>query len=410
MAPASAPPTAPRRPNPARARRLGEEIQGLLMIAVLAFGAWQGVGALLTPPAQRRLAQSLDLHSFLTGRTAAAINAIEAHDLPIDPALRAIGGVFRWRLFGSGGPQVRVGCDDWLFLTEELRSWPDAEANLRARVALLKAIADRLSARGVELVVAVTPDKARVEAAHLCGAPRTRQADRRYGEIMALLRANRIAAIDLAAPLIAAARSGPVYLRTDSHWSQPGAALAAERIAEAVKIPIDRGYAFATERAATATLRPGDLLRLMSLDRVPDLMPRLRPRPDQLFVERTVQTAAPASGGDLLDAGPGGQIVLLGSSYALNSNFHGRLQQALQTPIDNRAEAGGGFAGSAEHYFGGESFADTPPRLVIWEMPERTLVQPLDASDRALMRLAPSETQAEQEPDHGSKPGANLGP
>ena len=64
--------------------------------------------------------------------------------------------------------------------------------------------------------------------------------------------------------------------------------------------------------------------------------------------------------------------------------FQGRLQEALRLPVSNFAEAGGGFASSARTYFKGGAFADSRPRPVIWEMPERVVGQPLEAADRAL--------------------------
>jgi len=388
--------TEPAAPTLRSARIRSEQVQGLFMVALLLFGAWQGGAALMTKPAQRRLSQVVNVHSLLDGRTAATVNYVEAHYLPADAVLRALGGVFRWRLFGSGGPQVAVGCDDWLFLTEELRTWPDAGSNLRVRTTLLKNIAAKLAGRGIDLVVAVVPDKARIEAATLCGAPRSAQADERYGAVMDILRSSQITTVDLAASLSSARRQGPLFLRTDTHWNQEGAAIAARLVAAAVRTPLNQGFAFRTERAAIATDGPGDMLRLMSLDLVPDIVPKLRPRPDLLFVEHTVQTGAPAESGGLLDAGPGDQIVLLGSSYSLNSNFHGRLQEFLEAPVSNLAEAGGGFASSANSYFKGTSFTDTPPRLIIWEVPERVLVKPLEAADHSLMELLRGDDQGER--------------
>lgn len=365
-------------------RAWSERVQGALMIGVLAFGAWQGTAALTAPAARHRLASVLDGPSVLAGRTAAAVNYVEAHYLPADGVLRAAGGVMRWGLFRSGGPQVAVGCDDWLYLTEELRPWPDAAAHMRARADTLARIAARLAERDVRLVVTLVPDKARIEAATLCGAPRSAQAGARYGAFMDLLKARSIPAVDLAAPLLAARRDGPVYYRTDTHWNQRGAALAARAVADAVPPSSDAGFRYRTVAADAPSQGPGDMLRLMSLDQVPDLKVKLRPRPDLQALEQTVQVAAPAPTDGLLDDGPAGEVVLLGSSFSRNANFHGRLQEALHAPVGNFAESGGGFASSARTYFKGGAFADTPPRLVIWEIPERVVGQPLDAADRAL--------------------------
>ena len=372
-------------------RDISERLQGALVVGLLALGAWQGFSALATPAAQRRLAQVRSLDALLDGRAAAAVNFVEAHYLPADPILRAAGGVFRWRLFGSGGPQVAVGCDDWLYLTEEAQTVRGAEENLAARADIVAQVAAALARRGIELVVAVVPDKARIERATLCNAPRTAQSMARYGIFQAMLRERRIASLDLARRLEQARQEGPVYYRTDTHWNQRGAAIAAKAVAEAVTTTLDPGFAYRTEAAPVETDGPGDLLRLMSLDLVPETLSplgiKLRPASDRQFVARTVQTEKPAEADDLLATGPGDQVVLIGSSYSTNANFQGSLQEALRAPVNNVAEAGGGFSGAASTYFGGSAFAESPPRLIVWEIPERALSKPLHAQDRALAEL-----------------------
>lgn len=358
------------------------------MVGILAAGAWQGVAALTTTAAQRRLGAVLDGPSVLAGRTAAAINYAEAHYLPADGLLRAAGGVVRYGLFRSGGPQVAVGRDDWLYLVDELRPWPDAAAHMRSRADTLAHVAARLAERDISLTVVLVPDKARIESATLGGTPRSAQAEARYGEFMALLHDRSVGAVDLATPFATARRDGPLFYRTDTHWNQDGAALAAGLVAQrtlsASPDLANRDFRFETRRAPGLSERPGDLLRLMSLDQVADAPFKLRPAPDMHMLETTTQVEAPPQTGGLLDDGPGGQVVLLGSSFSLNGNFQGRLEEALHLPVGNFAEAGGGFASAAHTYFEGGAYADGHPKAVIWEIPERVLGQPLDAADRAL--------------------------
>ncbi|RYJ01194.1 MAG: cell division protein FtsQ, partial [Acetobacteraceae bacterium] len=163
-------------------------LQALAAIALLLWGAGQGIAALADPASRQRLVESLTWEAFLAGRTAGAINHVMAHALPADPWLRAAGGLLRWGLFRSGGPQVAVGCDGWLFLTEELRPWPGAQAAMAARAAALGRIAAALRERGITLVVAITPDKARVNPERLCAARTSAQAGRRHAEATTLLR------------------------------------------------------------------------------------------------------------------------------------------------------------------------------------------------------------------------------
>lgn len=351
-----------------------------LTVFILAWGLWQGVQALRTESAQQRLAPTLNLEAFLAGRFAAAINYVMAHNLPVDPQVRAAGGIFRWGLFNSGGPPVRVGCDGWLFLTEELRPFDGAEAAIAERAAVLGRVQRALAERNITLVVAVVPDKARVYSSQLCGAPWSAQSQGRLAAILAAFRANGVEALDLQPVLAGVAAREPSHWRTDTHWNQQGAAAAAAAIAaRASAASIERREGIRTTLAAQESEAPADLLRLMGLDIVPDPW---RPRRDR---QNLATTTLPESGGGLLDDEAVPQVALLGSSYSANANFHGALQQALSAPVTVVAQQGGGFHGAAATFFGGATWRETPPRLIVWEFPERVVHQPITAQERAFL-------------------------
>ena len=353
-------------------------LQAGVIIAIMGWGVYQGITALSSASAQQRLRTTLNFEAFLAGRFAAAVNHVMAHNLSVDPYVRAAGGFFRWRLFGSGGPQVRVGCNDWLFLTEELRPWPDAEAAMNERIAGLARIQQRLAAQNIALLVAVVPDKARVNARELCGAPLSAQAEARYDQIVTAMQARGLAPVSLL-PSLSALPQG--FWRTDTHWNQEGAAAAATAIAERARsVTFETPGGFTTRFAAEETNGPGDLLRLMGLDIMPN---GWRPAPDRQHLART-QAPSPTGGG-LLDDDASPQVALIGSSYSVNANFHGFLQEKLGAAVTNLAQAGGGFAGAATAYFAGATFREAPPRLVIWEIPERVMVQPVGAEERLFL-------------------------
>lgn len=351
-----------------------------LTVFILAWGLWQGVRALGTDSAQQRLAPTLNFQAFLGGRFAAAINYIMAHNLPVDAQVRAAGGVFRWGLFNSGGPPVRVGCDGWLFLTEELRPFDGAEAAIAERAAVLGRVQRELAQRNIALVVAVVPDKARIYSSQLCGAPWSAQSQGRLAAILSAFRANGVEALDLQPVLAGLAAREAAYWRTDTHWNQRGAAAAATAIAErAARANVERREGIRTTLAAQESDAPADLLRLMGLDIVPDPW---RPRRDR---QNLATTTLPDSGGGLLDDAAVPQVALLGSSYSANANFHGALQQALSAPVTAIAQQGGGFHGAAQAFFGGATWRETPPRLIVWEFPERVVHQPITPAERAFL-------------------------
>jgi alginate O-acetyltransferase complex protein AlgJ len=377
-----------RAPADTPALAFGERLQGVVMVVLLAVAFWQGVSPLTTQQARNRLRPTLNFASFLAGRTAGAINYIMAHELSVDYALRAGGGIARWELFRSGGPLVSAGCDDWLYLTEELRPWPGAQPAMQTRAEIVRRVAAKLRGQNIGLVVALVPDKARVQSTSLRGLRYAAQSRQRYGAFAAMVRAENLPSVDLYAVLAEAARHGPVYYRTDTHWNQTGAALSARAIAAMADgvAPLAHATTFHTDADPAETDRPGDLLRLMSLEKLPAWLP-LRPRPDREHVEHTTEVQAPADSGGLLDEGPAVEAVLLGSSYSQNANFQGRLQEALRTHIAAFARPGGGFAGAAREYFTSIAYRETPPKLVIWEMPERVLGQPIGEDERKLLAM-----------------------
>ena len=359
----------------------GARAQAWAMIAVLVIGFGLGVATLASPGPMRRLHETLTPQAFLGGRTAGAVNYAMAHDLPIGDTLAMLGGMIRWRVFDSGGPQVTPGCDDWLFLTEELRPWPGGDAAMAKRAAALHTVAAALAQQGIALQVVLVPDKTRVERAHACGVPYSAQSIARYPAFKAML--NGLQVVD-----VLAAYDGvrnPLYYRTDTHWNDDGAAIAAAAVGAATDAPIARDQPFKTT-LAPETDRAGDLLRLMSLENMPDLPIKLRPLPDREQPPTTAPVNPPPAAGGLLDDAPVPEVALIGSSYSVNANFLGALEQALSAPVGQFAQAGGAFWGSARDYFRSPAFKETPPKLVVWEIPERVVNQPIGDEEAAFLR------------------------
>ncbi len=229
----------------------GARAQGWAMLAVLAVGFGLGVATLAAPGPARRIAATLTPGAFLGGQTAAAVNDAMAHDLPIGAVLSAAGGVLRWRVFGSGGPQVTVGCGGWLFLTEELRPWPGSDAAMQARAQAAARRGERAGRAGDRAAGGAGARQAAGASARpgACGAacPMPRRRRRATPRFLGLL--GGLPVVDLLATY--AGIRTPLYYRTDTHWNQDGAALAAAATA-----------ATATRRsAATARSTPSTARR-----------------------------------------------------------------------------------------------------------------------------------------------------
>ncbi|MCF8208940.1 MAG: hypothetical protein K9K38_05990 [Rhodoferax sp.] len=342
------------------------------LVCVMLFGAWQMTSASTQIDWAQLPQRGADL---MDGTLTNALEKQLDKTLPARPQLIALSNALRYQLLGSGGDQVRVGRTGWLFLTEELRHDPDAQRHLSARMDLLGAAASALERKGVKLVIALVPDKARVHSRHLASGEVPRYNLDRYQDALSALQQRNVQVVDLLTPLRAAASREDVYYRSDTHWNQLGAQIAANTIAQEIRrtgLTLTPGT-FSTERSAHLTPRPGDLIRLMGLENCPNF---LRPVADSEWVMATRQTGAVA--GSLFDETTI-SVVLTGTSYALRGNFHGFLQQALETPVLNTAREGGGFLQAATLYLADESFRTSKPAVLIWEVPERFLGLALSA-------------------------------
>ncbi|MDR6357695.1 alginate O-acetyltransferase complex protein AlgJ [Pseudomonas psychrotolerans] len=278
-----------------------------------------------------------------------------------------------WLLFGDTGPRVRQGCPGWLFLAEELEVHRQAAANARARAQTVIELQRALAARHVRLLVAVVPDKSRIAADQLCGLRRPAAFANRIGDWTRLLSAAGVPVVDLT-PVLTPLGSG-AFLRTDTHWNEAGADAAARALAARIQsLPFQATPAREFTRTPLPLApRPGDLVRLAGLDWLP---PRQQPTPEILALTQVDSHAAAAASDDLFGDGDLPNLALIGTSFSRNSNFLPFLEQALGASVGRFAKDGGHFAGAARDYFASKAFRQTPPQLLVWEIPERDLQSP----------------------------------
>ena len=383
QSPSSSPPSSPSPTPPSPVSRplaslsVFSTLCALTLLVVMLAGAVQVVGALRSD-----LEFPRTVSDFREGRSTQTLEKQIDLKLPLRSTLIATANSLRYTLLGGAGDQVRLGRDDWLYLADEVRFYPDADANQATRMALLGRVSQALAQRNVQLIVALVPDKARVHPQFLpwplVGDGRLSMVTRnRYGNALTALRAQGVTTVDLLTPLRAAAPVAPVYYRTDTHWNQDGARIAAQAVADAARhaaLALEPA-AYETDSPGPVAERPGDLIRLMGLSHAPNA---LRPRPDREAALTTRQTDGGKAAGGLLGDADAVPVTLVGTSYALRGNFHGFLQQALSARVLNAARDGGGFLQAATDYFKDEAFISSPPRLLVWELPERFLGAALD--------------------------------
>lgn len=356
-------------------------LAALTLTSVMLVGAWQIIAAIQKPEGLDFPRTVLD---FREGRTTGALEKQLDQNLPARTTLIALANAVRYTLTGGAGEQVRTGQDDWLFLTDELRFFPQGTDNLTMRADLLGAAGHALNQQGVKMVVVLVPDKARVHANKLASGRYPEYNRPRYQEALTALQVRNVTVVDLLKPLTLGVTQGAVYYRTDTHWNQAGAQVAAQALGQAVRmlgINLEK-TTFSTTSSSEQIERPGDLLRLMGLDSAPA---PLRPRADMEAPATTHQSSVDSPTKLFGDAGV--PVALTGTSYSLRGNFHGFLQQTLSAKILNTAKDGGGFLTAATAYLLDDAFQSSKPKVLVWEVPERFLYTPLEGEDKWLEKV-----------------------
>jgi alginate O-acetyltransferase complex protein AlgJ len=331
--------------------------------------------------------------NIITGEWTKAYSANFEAQLPIrEPAVQTW-GVLAYALFGDGRRGVLIGEDGWLYTTEEFAYYRNEAAETEAKLAFVREVQKTLSEQGTQLVIALVPAKATVYEENLGRyAPPSYTAER-FENFRSQLEALGIPTPDLMTVLSENKSHEDVFLRTDTHWTPYGAAVAAdalaERIAQEALLPSLGNEAFET-RVTGTTRFEGDLLNFIPLG---PFQSRLGPQPDSLREQETVQTSEADVG--LFDEVQI-PVVLVGTSYSANArwNFDGALKEALGADVLNIAEEGIGPFLPMSRYLQSDAFRQHPPELVIWEIPERYIPMPYDLSGE----------QAEDDP-YGAPPG-----
>jgi alginate O-acetyltransferase complex protein AlgJ len=368
-----APPTA--RTTPLRIRP--QMLPGIALLAILAIGLASSLYVLLFKESDLP-AGTVSWSRLADGETTAAVSHFLQKANPLESPLVTFDRVSSYLLTGDLGTRVKRGCDNWLFLMDELALHPDRAASLARHVEIMKRVATYLQSRHISLVVVPVPDKSRIEAADLCGIDRPAAIGNRLADFTAQLQQAGVGVADLLRPMNAA--GGELYYRTDTHWNERGARVAADAVAAALR---QAGLAPKQKAEFKVTTDPieervGDLIRLAGLDRV--AWP-FRPHGDEAAATVIQQSAAASVG--ILDKTPPPELAVIGTSFSRRANFVPFLALALTAPVDNRAQDGGGVTNAAIDYFAKPDFLKSPPHVIVWEIPERMVEEDVADTDEA---------------------------
>ena len=163
-----------------------------------------------------------------------------------DPGEKVVLGAAGKCIGKSCGRETAEASDRWLFYRQDVEFLVQPSpldvrsAKLDNPIKAIEKFRDQLKAKGVELLVVVTPGKPSIYPERLTGNASTVMATESHGKkILDSLAKLGFNTVDLYTPLLAAKKDdaslGPLYLNDDTHWTPRGAELAAAEIAAAVK-------------------------------------------------------------------------------------------------------------------------------------------------------------------------------
>ena len=324
---------------------------------------------------------------FLKGDVSQAF-ALALADAPVPSNAARLERGISWVVAGDLGPRVRRGAPGWLFLGDELTVHEQPQLNAAQRKKDVLTVQKTLSEKGIKLLVVVVPDKSRIEASQLGMLHRPSRYAQRATQWVSELKLVGVEALDLTDTLTSfKQKHAAAFLKSDSHWTEQGA----EAAAVAVSAEVQRLKIVATPAQAleidqrTEGKRAGDLIRLAGVEWLFDaLQPQLDVAQETSFKVQTRANsvsgaasapAANAETDDLFGDADLPNVVVIGTSFSRTSNFVPFIEKELKAKVANLAKSGGDFSGAMNAYLSSIAFKKTPPKLVIWEIPERVLQQ-----------------------------------
>lgn len=167
----------------------------------------------------------------------AAATSFEEHFAFRDALVEAQAVVRYFALGVSPQPEVIRGRDGWLYYADDnglddiLNERRFTNEELEAWAATLQHTQDWLAARGVAYVFTIAPDKPQIYPEFLPGSLRPRPGETRAYQLIAHLYAHTTVHVaDPSLRLRTAKAVDRVYHRTDSHWNDLGAVVAARHL------------------------------------------------------------------------------------------------------------------------------------------------------------------------------------
>ncbi len=277
-------------------------------------------------------------------------------------------GAVNYFIFDEGKDGVVIGDDGWLFTKEEFEYYKNFTKEFEQKKNYIKKVNSILESKNIGLYVVLIPAKRRVYGEFVDDKFYNSQIDNLYEDFKTALDKEGIKTISILDVFKKYKNAYPdrfLFLKTDTHWSVKGADLAALEIAE----EIDANHGDITNQSEYEIKEnkieyEGDLT-----DYVP--LGRFSPYPKEIIMKKTSYTTKQdiddLFGDEKID------FALVGTSYSANKlwGFEESLKFYLGADILNMADEGQGPFTVMKDYLRSKEFKDIPPKVIIWEIPER---------------------------------------
>lgn len=324
----------------------------------------------------REVAAPADIQSLTEGEWTSLYEEVFNKSLTTYDISKNSWGLLNYTFFREGNDGVLIGDDNWLFTTEEFFYQPDWEENYKYNLEFIRTVSAYLRRSNIELLIVPVPSKARIYEDMLGRYEYPDYKKAIYPDFVRRMKTQDISVIDLMPAFKKKKDAALLFLKSDTHWTPAGAALAAELAGHYV----NRLYPnflyekrnFVTEVRGKIALE-GDLLRYVPLGPLTDDLGLAADRIPNL---ETVEAGNRQVGlQDALFSDSTPPVTLVGTSYSANPawNFDGFLKQSINADVLNAADEGLGPFETMKEYLSNDAFKSSPPRLLIWEIPERYL-------------------------------------
>lgn len=279
-------------------------------------------------------------------------------------------GILNFGVYKEGRKGVLVGQDGWLYTAQEFDYSKGAQAYAFANLEYIRNVHFMLERQGVDLVVALVPAKSRVYREHLGSIEMPHMIEEAYNRYFYDLRSYGLNMVNLDQAFKAHKSQTQLFMKTDTHWTPEGAAVAAQQVAAKTKAMAAQLQKTEFETTVQGQQEvEGDLQKFIPLGPMEDTM---GPENDVIAITETAPVDGQADE-DALFGSVGFDVVLIGTSYSADPrwNFIGALKQEMGTDVLNLAKPGYGPFNNMDEFLGSQTFEDQPPKLIIWEIPER---------------------------------------